>query len=182
MAGKPLVFDTGPLRHFAAIGWLGELKHITNDRLVIIPEVVRQELADAIEEVPAARQVLEAQWIRVSSMTELDELTKYNYYAERLVVGRKNRGECGVLALGAAHGWEVVIDDRDPREIGSADKITVTTTLALLCQAIKTRKVSYSSVEALVDDLVKNSYFLPFAAGGFWTWALVEGFLDHDDR
>jgi len=40
-----LVFDTGPLRHFAVqAGWAGVLKFLAGDRPVLIPESVEVEL------------------------------------------------------------------------------------------------------------------------------------------
>jgi hypothetical protein len=39
-----LVFDTGPLSHFARQNWLGVLKAIVGDRRALIPDVVVDEL------------------------------------------------------------------------------------------------------------------------------------------
>ena len=45
--GELLIFDTGPLLHFAAAGWLGPLKHVVGGRRAAIPDVVVAELETA---------------------------------------------------------------------------------------------------------------------------------------
>ncbi|MFV0372599.1 hypothetical protein [Microbacterium sp.] len=55
-----LVFDTGPLRHFALQGWLGVLKYLSRDHQVIIPESVEVELREQCRTDSALRLVLEA--------------------------------------------------------------------------------------------------------------------------
>lgn len=55
-----MVFDTGPLRHFAVQGWLGVLKFLAGDRLVIIPESVEHELRNQVRDHPVLHQVLDA--------------------------------------------------------------------------------------------------------------------------
>lgn len=58
-----LVFDTGPLRNFTVQGWLGVLKFLTAKRSVLIPESVATELRHQTYELPALRQVFDADWI-----------------------------------------------------------------------------------------------------------------------
>lgn len=48
-----LVFDTGPLRHFAQQGRLGVLKFLTGDRAVIIPPSDEDELKKQERDIPA---------------------------------------------------------------------------------------------------------------------------------
>lgn len=57
-----LVFDTGPLRHFATHSWLGVLKFLAGDRHVLIPESVEQEIRRQVTTVPALNHILEADW------------------------------------------------------------------------------------------------------------------------
>lgn len=79
-----LVFDTGPLRHFAVHGWLGVLKFVAGDRRVVIPESVEQELKRQVHDVPALRQVLDARWIEVDRSGDLPFLLAFARYEERL--------------------------------------------------------------------------------------------------
>lgn len=169
------VFDTGPLRHFAVQGWLGVLKFLTADRGIAIPESVEYELRRQVHEIPAVRQVLDADWIFVDRSDDLPFLLAFAKYEQRLATGEQNRGECGVLALGEVRGLEVVLDDSSPRAIAEAASIRVTATLPLLCRGIRESQLTVPMVESLADDLLAGVYYLPFRKGGFRQWALQEG-------
>lgn len=130
-----LVFDTGPLRHFAVNGWLGVLRFIAGERPVYIPDSVERELNDAAEHLPAARVILDAEWIQVHRSVSPDFGEAFAHYYDRLVAGDKNRGECGVLAMGQIYKCEVVIDDATPPNIAEEKGIRVTATVPLLCDA-----------------------------------------------
>lgn len=175
-----LVFDTGPLRHFAVQGWLRVLHFLAGDRPVVIPESVERELRRQSHELPVLNEILDADWIRVDRSDDLTFLARFSRYEERLVVGDANLGECGVLALGAVRGFEVVLDDGVARTLAEEDRLRVTSTLALLCQAIRNRKLTVPMVEKLADDLLMGDYYLPFGPGGFRTWALQEGLIDYE--
>lgn len=176
-----LVFDTGPLRHFAMGGWLGVLRFLAADRPVYIPDIVERELDRTTEHVSAARAVLDAGWIRVDRSDNPDFNEALADYAGRLVVGGRNLGECGVLAMGRVYKCEVVIDDAAPRTIAEEEGIKVTATVPLLCEAIRAKQLTTPMVEALVDNLLEGQYYLPFAAGGFRQHVLENGLLDYDE-
>ncbi|MDN3478300.1 nucleotide-binding protein [Curtobacterium sp. APC 4022] len=180
---NPLVFDTGPLRHFAMHQWLGSLKFLTGDRGLLIPESVEYELLRQERELPALRQILEADWVEVDRSDDLDFTAVFADYEERLVpLGTKdNFGECGVLALGKARGFEVVLDDGTPRGIAEAEKIRVTATLPLLCEGIRAGQLTVPMVEHLADELIAGDYYLPFGPGEFRRWALEEGLIEYGD-
>lgn len=175
-----LVFDTGPLRHFAVQGWLGVLKFLARDRDVIIPESVERELKRQSHDLPALHQVLDADWISVDRSDDMPFLMAFAEYEQRLAVGEQNLGECGVLALGRSRGFETVLDDRVPRTIAEEDAIRVTATLPLLCNAIREGKLTVLMVEALADDLLTGAYYLPFGLGGFRRWAFEEGLIEYE--
>jgi predicted nucleic acid-binding protein len=179
-ADNHLVFDTGPLRHFATEGWLGVLKFLTRDRQAVIPESVERELKNQLDEVPALAQVLASDWIHVDRSTDMGFLMAFASYEQRLVVGGRNRGECGVLALGRTRGYEVVLDDATARTIAEEDKLKVTATLPLLCAAIRDKQLTVPMVQSLADDLISGQYFLPFEQGGFRRWAYQEGLIDYE--
>jgi len=174
-----LVFDTGPLRHFAHQGWLGVLHFVAGERAVVIPESVERELNHQIEDMATLRQVLEAPWIVVDRSDDIAFVAAFARYEERLAVGLNNRGECGVLALGAIRGYEVVLDDNVARNIATGEGLRVTSTLALLCNAIREGQLTVPLVEALADDLIIGDYYLPFGRGGFRRWACEEGLIDY---
>ncbi|WP_229071027.1 nucleotide-binding protein [Actinoplanes sp. DH11] len=175
------VFDTGPVRSFAINGWLGVLRFLADGRPVYIPDSVERELGNATEHVPAARAVLDADWIQVYRSTDMRFVEAFAQYADRLVAGGKNRGECGVLAMGQLHKCEMVLDDAAPRRIAEEKGLRVTATVPLLCEAIRAKKLTTVMVEALADDLLESRYFLPFGPGGFRQHVLVNGLLDYED-
>lgn len=174
-----LAFDTGPLRHFAIQGWLGALKFVTRDKRVVIPESVERELIEQRYEAPSIAQVLDADWIHVDRTSDASYLAAFARYENRLVSGTKNLGECGVLALGATHRCGMVLDDAVPRQIAEEQGLNVTTTLALLCTAIRDGHLTVVMVEQLADDLLRGDYYLPFQRGGFRTWAQEQGLIDY---
>jgi predicted nucleic acid-binding protein len=175
------VFDTGPLRHFAVQGWLGVLRFLAGERPVYIPDTVDRELDDAAEYVPAARMVRDADWIGVHRSTNHDYLEAFAHYVDRLVVDGKNRGECGVLAMGQIYKCEVVIDDATARAIAKEKGIQVTATVPLLCDAIRAKKLTTVMVEELADNLLEGAYYLPFGPGGFRRHVLENGLLDYGE-
>ena len=148
-------------------------------RRVIIPESVELELKNEVHDLPALHQVLDAGWISIDRSDDIPFLIAFADYEQRLVVGQQNRGECGVLALGKARGFETVLDDSVPRTIAGEEGIRVTATLPLLCNAIREGQLTVLMVEKLADDLIAGDYYLPFSPGGFRTWAYEEGLIEY---
>ena len=177
----PLVFDTGPLRHFATQGWLKVLRFVVQTRSVYIPDSVEAELKAAEYSLPELRDVRGADWIKVIRSDEVDVLTAFSTYHARLVVGTKNLGECGVLAICKAKGFEAVMDDAVARQIADEDGIRYTTTLGLLTEAIRNDQLTVQMVEHIADDLMMGDYRLPFPQGGYRRWALEQGLIEVED-
>ncbi len=176
---EALVLDTGPLRHFAAEGWLRLLEYLAGDRIVVIPESVEREVREQAHGVPLLGDVLTADWIVTDRSDDLPHLAAFSRYEERLVVGRANRGECGVLAPAEVRGYEAVLDDAVPRAIAEEVGIRVTASVPLLCQAVREGRLTLEMVEKLADDLLRGEYFLPFGPGGFRRHALENGLIDY---
>ncbi len=137
---------------------------------------------NAVEYVPLVRGVLQADWIQVYRSSDIDYVTAFAHYHQRLVVDDdKNLGECGVLAMGEVYKCEVVIDDATPRRIAEEKGIRVSATVPLLCQAIRDKKITMVMAEGLADTLLRSEYFLPFERGGFRQHALENDLLDYDE-
>jgi len=174
-----LVFDTGPLRHFALQGWIRTLDFLAGDRRVIIPESVERELRDQAHTLPVLHEVLAADWIFVDRSDDLQFLSAFSRYADRLVVRDANRGECGVLALAEVRGYEAVLDDAVPRALANECGLRVTATVPLLCQALRDGRLTLEMVEKVADDLLSGEYYLPFEPGGFRRHAIENGLMDY---
>lgn len=172
-----LVFDTGPLSHFAEAGWLKILQALAGDRKVLIPELVRDEVAQATHAHPFLVQVLDAEWIEVDRSDDTHLLVVQARYTARLASGRKNQGECGVLALAEVRGQVAVIDDRVARKVGEEYGVQIKGTLALLCEGIQQELLTVPLVSRIADDLLATEYRLPVRRGQFESWARQQGWI-----
>jgi predicted nucleic acid-binding protein len=171
--GPVYVLDTGPLSHFARSQWLGALKAVLKDGRVVIPDVVHDELRTGAALNSQLQAVLNADWIERVSLDAPAQLAAFAYYEQRLVgVDGRNVGECGVLALAETTPNAVaVLDDREAVNAAKSRAVKVRRTLGLLCDAIRQDLLTVPLVSALVDDLMRDSYRLPFEPGGFARWA-----------
>lgn len=167
-----LVFDTGPLSHFARNGWLGVLKAVVGDRQALIPDLVVRELREWATHDDRIRTVLDAPWIEHRELVEDNEIAALATFSARLVRGRRNQGEAGVLALASVVGGIAVLDDGVGRKAADDYNVAKRPTLALLCEAITAELLTVKLVSALADDLLASRYRLPFGSGGFERWWL----------
>ena len=179
MSESPFIFDTGPLSHFAGQGWLGVLGALSSSRGAYIPDTVQRELLDSVDLHPHLRLVLDADWIEMTQVAEVAELAAFSAYSSRLVVGTKNLGECGVLAVAEVRSWAAVVDDRAARNIAKERGVSVTGTLALMCEGIREGLLTVPLVSRIADDLLSSSYRLPFQPGQFERWAGEQGMIDY---
>ncbi|MFC9064702.1 MULTISPECIES: hypothetical protein [Streptomyces] len=172
------VLDTGPLSHFAEAQWLGVLKILLKEYDAVIPDVVEAELREGVPQYHHLRSVLEADWIETVRLESPAHLTAFVHYERQLVGrdGRKNMGECGVLALAESlPGAVAVVDDRVARKAARDRPVELRGTLGLLCDGIRAGLLTVSLVSAVADDLLISQYRLPFKPGGFAAWADREG-------
>lgn len=172
-----LVFDTGPLSHFAEAGWLKILEVLAGDREVLVPEVVSEEIKTATHAYPFLGQVLDSAWIKVDRSNDVEFLVVHARYASRMASGTKNLGECGVLALAEVRGHTAVVDDRVAREAGHEHGVQVTGTLPLMCDAIRQGLLTVPLVSKIADDLLATDYRLPVQPGFFESWAQEQGWI-----
>lgn len=172
-----LVFDTGPLRHFAQAGWLGVLEEIVGERRAIIPMAVLGELESTSHRFPEVADAVNAPWVDHHQLHSYEEMSALAAFSELLVSGRKNLGEAEVLALAATLPAEAVIDDSAAFEVGKRAGVECTQTLPLLCDAIQRGLLSLDQVSDIADDLIMTDYRLPFEPGQFARWATEEGYL-----
>ena len=172
-----LVFDTGPLSHFARQNWLGVLKAVVGHRRALIPDVVVAELVVGAKVDRRLLDVLDAKWIEHRPLVSDEEVAAFAKFAALLVKGTRNRGEAGVLALASVVNGVAVVDDGAGRRAADHYGVAKRPTLALLCEAIQSGLLTVQLVSALADDLLATDYRLPFGAGGFEAWAKDQGQL-----
>lgn len=172
-----LVFDTGPLSHFARQNWLGVLKAVVGDRQALVPDVVVDELRTGAAQDNRIQAVLDVTWIVHRELSTDEEIIAFASFSSFLVKGERNRGEAGVLALASVVRGVAVIDDGAGRRAADQHKIRLRPTLALLREAIRRELLTVKLVSALADDLLTGEYRLPFRPGGFESWASECGLL-----
>ncbi|GAB2676588.1 hypothetical protein GCM10027271_41900 [Saccharopolyspora gloriosae] len=172
-----LVFDTGPLSHFAQQGWLGILRVVVGDRTAVIPDTVVDELRAGAEQRVHLKLVLDAVWLEHRALTGPDELSEFARFAEMLAAKGRNLGECGVLAYAKANGATAVIDDGPPRKLARAHQVACKGTLGFLCEALHDGLLSIDLISAVADHLLESEYRLPFSTGGFRRWAHEQGLI-----
>lgn len=69
-----MVFDTGPLSHFAKADWLGVLKTLSRDKGAVIPDIVQQELRRGASKHPHLERVLACSWLETVELSTDREL------------------------------------------------------------------------------------------------------------
>jgi predicted nucleic acid-binding protein len=171
MSDEVLVFDTGPLSHFALADWLGVLKAVVGDRTAVIPDVVAEELRAGGATDSRISAVVDAPWLEVRSIHTDEEIVQFAGFSALLVKGDRNVGEAGVLTLAKTLPGTAVIDDRAARRAAQSSSVELRGTLGLLCEAIYADLLTVKLVGALADDLLATEYRLPFKRGGFEAWA-----------
>ncbi|HEY4024156.1 MAG TPA: hypothetical protein VGM75_36095 [Pseudonocardiaceae bacterium] len=134
-APEVLVFDTGPLSHIAAQGWLGALRFITSEHTAVIPDTVVVELRAGLSRRPYLGTILDAPWLTQHSLTSPAEIDAFATFASFLVAKNRNWGEAGVLAYAKVHGATAVIDDGPARNAAKKHGIACRGTLGLVCDA-----------------------------------------------
>jgi len=172
-----LVFDTGPVSHFARLNWLGVLKAVVGERTAVIPDLVVDELRAGAACDSRVQAVLDAAWIEHRELRAEDELIAFATFSELLVRGDRNRGEAAVLALASTLPGVAVVDDRAGRRAAECHGVALQPTLSLLCEAVRGELLTVKLVSALADDLLAGEYHLPFTTGGFEKWAGENGLL-----
>lgn len=172
-----LVFDAGPLNHFAREGWLGVLKAVVGSRVAVIPDVVVHELRVGASRDSRIEAALQADWIEHRELRSSEELESFARFSALLVKKDRNRGEAAVLALATTTGGTAVVDDGAARRAASDCGVRLQPTLTLLCEAVRKELLTIPLVAALADDLLASQYRLPFGPGGFEKWARDKGAL-----
>lgn len=174
---RTVVFDTGPLSHFAKQGWLGVLRLVVGERRAVVPDTVVAELRAGVAGRAYLQLVLDAQWIERCDLTSDDEIREFAAFASLLVAGDRNRGEAGVLAYAKANNALAVIDDGPGRRAARENGVECRGTLGLLCDALRDGHLTISLVSTVADHLIESEYRLPFKAGGFERWARDNGLI-----
>jgi hypothetical protein len=86
---------------------------------------------------------------------------------------------------GSGHGRRIWVRSGDRRRhartIAVENGLRVTSTVPLLCDAIRAKMLTVAMVEHVADQLLEGDYYLPFGPGGFRHHVVENGLLDYDE-
>jgi len=171
---ETLIFDTGPLSHFARADLLGVLKIVVGERRAVVPQAVVTELEQGVSSNPRLRTVLDADWIERRPFATASEHRAFWWFSRRLVIGDRNVGDAAVLALAHTVPARAVIDDRAACALATKARVDLARTLNLLCEAVHRELLTLDLVSEIADELIRTEYRLPFGPGEFKAWAARE--------
>ncbi len=174
-------YDTGPLSAFANAGLLGVLKILSAEHECVLLDEVADELRNGRHVRPALDQALGADWLTPASLTSETELLMFSEVAQFLMGPQdRDRGETAVIAWARAHpGAQVVLDDLAARRVAvERYNIPCVGSIGIIIDAIKQKLLAHDMANALADELrIAGGARLPFAIGGFISWAESEDVL-----
>ncbi len=175
------MFDTGPLSHFAQAGWLGLLRESVGSTEAWIPAAVQREISDGLMHYSHLRSVLDAGWLVRHEAVSTAEHAAPGRYTARLLGDdqRKNLGECEVLALAEVHRGVAVIDDSFARTVANEFRVSVRSTVSLLCDLVRDERLSLDFASTIADRLLETEYRLPFGPDGFRMFAIENDLLPY---
>lgn len=167
---EPFLFDASPLLHAAKADRLDVLGDLVRDRdclttQSVLDEVRRNDLA-------AHTAVVRAAWIRTVPTDSLEFLYAYGVWSTRMSLkDDHNIGETMLCAYAELQGGTLVMDDRDARKTAERHGLVVCGTMRLVADACARGDCTLAGASTLADTLRESGMRLPFAKGGFETWA-----------
>lgn len=169
---RAIVFDTGPLAHFAQAGLLDVLEMLVGEQHALMPMQVVEELRAGMSREPALGSALDAEWIEHYELATYREIRELARFSERLGSGKRNLGEAAVLALASSISAQAMVDDRIAYRIAQNTGISCKRALAMLCEGINSRLLTRHHASSIVDGLIATEYWLPCERGAFIPWAI----------
>ena len=159
-----VIANTTILSNFAAAGRLDVLRRLLGE--LHISTDVYAEIQDGLAEGFPFYAGLDAQihpfaadgWLRLTSPEGDDELSLLNRFPASL-----HRGEASCLAIAAHRGWAFLTDDARARKAAQELNVTLSGTLGLLAQAVKTSILSLDEADALLTRMIQAGYRSPVA-------------------
>lgn len=173
-----MVFDAGPLNHFALANELPALQQIVSDRRCVTTDAVREELREGTITHPQLVAVENLPWLEVVSLTTLGELYAFAEYMGRLGQSQRNAGEASVLAWAEVNDAVAFVDDQAACNVGRARGVTVYRTLNLVIRSHRAGHFSEQRAQEIIKALVDTGARFPQRARvDLFGWAREVGLL-----
>jgi predicted nucleic acid-binding protein len=172
-----LVLDAMGLNHFAQIDRLDVLRDLLISDRCLTTYVVMDELRRGVAEHPRLEAALELSWITTCRLDELDELTCFAKWVDRIGAGDRDLGEASVFAVAEIVEGIAITDDQSATRVARKYGLTVHGTIWLLARACKNGKLTVGAAGNMVDMLRRSGMRLPFTGAEFETrtreWGLL---------
>lgn len=173
---EPFLFDASPLLHAAKADRLDVLGDLVKSRECLTTQSVLDEVRR--NDGDAHALVVRAGWIRTMPTDSLEFLHAYGTWSTRMsLTDDHNIGETMLCAYAELRGGTLVMDDRDARRTAERYGLVVCGTMRLVADACARGDYTLAGASTLADTLRESGMRLPFAKGGFETWARAEKLL-----
>ncbi|MFC3890157.1 hypothetical protein ACFOWZ_01625 [Lentzea rhizosphaerae] len=170
-SGKPLVFDTMCLSHFALIERLDVLGELLGGQTCWTTAIVRDELSVGVEEHPLLRNALDLPWLQVAALDELHEIQLFVKYSRLVGTSERDHGEASVFAVSELLDGIALTDDRLATKVARANGLDVHGTIWLLAQLCRGGKITEAGAGNLIDMLRDSGMRLPCTGAQFGSFA-----------
>jgi predicted nucleic acid-binding protein len=172
-----LVLDATCLSHFARADRLDVLGELLIGRGPHTTHVVREEIRTGLSVHPALADVLALDWLGVTVLDTLDQISRFVMWAQRVGAGQRHLGEASVLAVAEECHAVAIVDDRDATRVGRTYGVEVHGSVWLLASARQQGKLTEVGASNLVDALITTGMWLPCTGPEFSGYARTAGLL-----
>jgi len=157
-----IVADAGPLIAFARIERLDLIHQIFGE--IVLPDAVYNELVIRGQGQPGAQEIAQSSWIKRQAIDTEPDLVNF--------ASRLHRGELEAISLARNIGAELLIDERQGREVARDYRVEILGSLAVLAGAKR---------QGLID--LARPVLAAIINAGYWIDAdLVTAFLSEIDE
>ncbi|WP_063813339.1 hypothetical protein [Herbidospora daliensis] len=177
MTSTPLVFDAPCLSHFARAERLDVLRDLMVGTPCLTTEIVREEIRSGLPDHPLLRNVLDADWLGIVTLSSREALDGFVKWTRRIGSTQRDRGEASVFSAAELDGGIAITDDQRAKIVAAAHGLEVHGTLWLLAVACQKGKLTEVSAGNIVDALIATEMRLPCSGSAFGEFARRHGLL-----
>ncbi|MFB6243355.1 MAG: twitching motility protein PilT [Halobaculum sp.] len=153
---SPSVLNTTVLSNFAYIDQLWVVADLSG--ICAVP-VVREELADGVDEHPYLQSAVETLDDEIPVVTISETVAN----REAVVSGHLDPGEAQAFALADAHDGRLLTDDGDARSFAKDQGVTVVGSVGVLLAAIDAGKIDDATADEWLSTWIdEGGYYVPY--------------------
>ncbi|MFB4289049.1 DUF3368 domain-containing protein [Nonomuraea sp. ATR24] len=161
------MFDATCLSHFSRAERLDVLRDLLSGVTCLTTHVVREEIRAGCGAHPLLQAVLDADWLGLARLDELDEIKCFVKWVQRIGSEQRNLGEASVFSAAELHHGIAITDDREAVAVGRAHGLEVHGSLWILARACRDGKLNDVGAGNIVDALTATGMRLPCSGSTF---------------